>query len=66
MKFKKYPKYKDSGIEWIGDIPEHCNIKRLKFSILLRSDKSNYSNSLQYVGLENITSKTGKIDVRSA
>ena len=22
MKFKKYPKYKDSGIEWIGEIPE--------------------------------------------
>ena len=52
---------KDSGIEWIGEIPEHWNSKRLKFSILLRSDKSNYSNSLQYVGLENITSKTGKL-----
>lgn len=24
-------KLKDSGIEWIGDIPEHWNIKRLKF-----------------------------------
>ena len=25
-----YPKYKPSGIEWIGDIPEHWEVKRLK------------------------------------
>ena len=31
MKYKKYPNYKDSGVEWLGDIPEHWNIKRLKF-----------------------------------
>ena len=30
-----YPLYKDSAIEWIGEIPEHWNVKRLKeiFSI---------------------------------
>ena len=28
--YKKYPAYKDSGIEWIGEIPEHWSIKRLK------------------------------------
>ncbi|MBN2743973.1 MAG: restriction endonuclease subunit S [Marinilabiliaceae bacterium] len=27
----KYDKYKDSGIEWIGDIPEHWEVKRLKY-----------------------------------
>lgn len=27
---KKYPKYKPSNIEWIGDIPEHWEIKVLK------------------------------------
>lgn len=27
---KKYDKYKDSGIEWIGEIPEHWNVKVLK------------------------------------
>ena len=30
MKYKKYPSYKDSGVEWLGEIPEHWNIKRLK------------------------------------
>lgn len=23
MKYKKYPQYKDSGVEWLGEIPEH-------------------------------------------
>jgi type I restriction enzyme S subunit len=26
----KYKKYKDSGIEWIGDIPDHWEVKKLK------------------------------------
>ena len=26
-----YPKYKDSGVEWLGDIPEHWNVKKLKY-----------------------------------
>ena len=30
MKYKKYPKYKDSGIEWLGEIPEHWEVRRLK------------------------------------
>ena len=28
--FKKYDAYKDSGVEWIGDIPSHWEIKKLK------------------------------------
>jgi type I restriction enzyme S subunit len=28
---KKYPKYKASGIDWIGEIPENWEIKRLKY-----------------------------------
>src|SRR5690625_424023 len=30
---KPYPKYKDSGVEWIGEIPEHWSVKPL-FTIL--------------------------------
>lgn len=26
----KYPVYKDSGVEWLGEIPEHWEIKKLK------------------------------------
>ena len=28
---KKYDKYKPSGVEWIGDIPEHWEVIRLKY-----------------------------------
>ncbi len=30
MGAKPYPAYKDSGVEWIGDIPEHWEVKRTK------------------------------------
>lgn len=30
MKYLRYPAYKDSGIEWIGQIPEHWKVMRLK------------------------------------
>lgn len=28
---KQYEKYKPSGVEWLGDIPEHWNVMRLKY-----------------------------------
>jgi type I restriction enzyme, S subunit len=31
MKLKKYPKYKNSGVQWIGEIPEEWKIQRGKF-----------------------------------
>ncbi|MCF8009830.1 MAG: restriction endonuclease subunit S [Clostridiales bacterium] len=30
-KFKRYEKYKDSRIEWIGEVPKHWEIKKLKY-----------------------------------
>ncbi|MTJ11551.1 restriction endonuclease subunit S [Anabaena sp. UHCC 0187] len=29
--YQGYQKYKDSGVEWLGDIPEHWEVKRFKF-----------------------------------
>ena len=29
-RFRRYPKYKDSGIEWLGEIPAHWEVKALK------------------------------------
>ncbi len=31
MKYQRYAAYKDSGVEWLGDVPEHWNLKRFKF-----------------------------------
>ena len=33
MKLPPYPKYKDSGVPWLGDIPEHWEARRLANSI---------------------------------
>ena len=30
MSFPRYPKYKDSGVEWLGEVPEHWEVQRLK------------------------------------
>ena len=30
---KRYPTYKGSGVEWIGEIPEHWNVGKLKYGI---------------------------------
>lgn len=49
---------KDSGIEWLGDIPEHWEIKRFKYYFDLITHKSD--KDLPKIGLENIESKSGK------
>ncbi|HOW67617.1 MAG TPA: hypothetical protein P5186_25030 [Candidatus Paceibacterota bacterium] len=30
MKLPAYPKYKSSGVEWLGDVPEHWEVKALR------------------------------------
>lgn len=30
-KYKAYPEYKDSGVEWLGDIPKNWDLKKLKY-----------------------------------
>lgn len=47
-----------SGIEWIGDIPSHWEIKKLKFLVSLIDNKTKDGHS---ISLENIESGTGKL-----
>ena len=35
-RFRRYPEYKDSGIEWLGEIPAHWEVKRLKTMALVQ------------------------------
>lgn len=49
---------KPSGIEWIGDIPSHWEIKKLKFLVSLIDNKTKDGHS---ISLENIESGTGKL-----
>lgn len=34
MSLPKYPRYKDSGVEWLGNVPSHWAVDRLKASIV--------------------------------
>ncbi len=34
---KSYPKYKPTGIDWIGDIPSHWEVKKLKYITYMKA-----------------------------
>ena len=51
-------KLKDSGIDWLWEIPEHWEVKKLKYVVSLITEKN--SEDLQKVALENIESKSGQ------
>jgi restriction endonuclease S subunit len=55
-------KMKDSGIKWIGEIPEDWEVKKLKFNIKENKIKDNVKNpNTKFIGLEHIESETGKL-----
>ena len=61
-KYKPYPAYKPSGADWLGEVPAHWEVKRLKYSAPLRNDKlGNKPEDVAYVGLENIEPWTSKL-----
>jgi len=37
MKFPSYPKYKDSGVEWLGEVPEHWGRSKLGFETTVKA-----------------------------
>lgn len=60
--YPRYEQYQDSGVAWLGEVPSHWEVKRLKFAIHYISDKTEAQFSdLRYFGLENIQSFTGKL-----
>ena len=48
-KVKRYEHYKDSGVEWLGEIPEHWEMKKVKFiSEIFNGDSLNESLKKKY------------------
>jgi type I restriction enzyme S subunit len=64
---KRYPAYKDSGLSWLGEMPEHWKIKRLKFLAVINltrnlSKITKASNEeVTFLPMENISAE-GVID----
>lgn len=50
---------KDSGIEWIGEIPSNWNTRRIKNACSIINEKT--QDNIPYVELENIESLTGRL-----
>lgn len=45
-RYKPYPAYKNSGVEWLGQVPEHWEVKPLRWISLYRNsniDKKSYN-----------------------
>lgn len=58
MSLLRYPEYKDSGVEWLGEVPGHWEIKRLKHCLSLLTEKT--ESCQNKVALENIESWSGQ------
>lgn len=43
QEMKPYPAYRDSGVEWLGGVPEHWGIRRLKRLAMINPKKSEAS-----------------------
>lgn len=50
--YKPYPAYRDSGVEWIGEVPEHWEVKRLRH---VASFKNSNVDKKAYEGQEAVS-----------
>ena len=46
--YERYAAYRDSGVEWIGEIPEHWEVKRLKYIATCNDESLNENSDPQY------------------
>lgn len=61
-KYRPYHTYKPSGIDWLGDIPAHWDVRRLKYGAPLHNVKLHSKpENATYIGLENIQPWTGEL-----
>ena len=58
MSLPAYAEYKDSGVAWLGEVPGHWEVKRLKHCLALLTEK--VESCQNKVALENIESWSGR------
>jgi type I restriction enzyme S subunit len=59
MSFPRYSTYKDSGVEWVREVPEHWKVLPLKRNARLLTEKTD--SRTNPVALENIQGWTGRL-----
>jgi type I restriction enzyme S subunit len=69
VKLRPYPAYKDSGLPWLGQVPEHWKVRRLKWAAALNPSKTEALTSLEantpvtFLPMERVGAD-GRIDAR--
>lgn len=59
--YKPYPKYKNSNIPWLGEIPEHWEVKKVKY-LFTEQDKRSLTGSEDLLSVSQYTGVTKKSD----
>ena len=61
--YPAYPAYRPSGVEWLGDVPEHWEVARLKGHAANVVDLTKeLSRDEIYLALEHVQSWTGRFN----
>ena len=58
---KRYPEYKESDVAWIGKIPAHWKIGKIKHIATFVSQKSTPETNAIKISPENVELETGKV-----
>jgi len=63
VSFPRYPKYKDSGVEWLGEVPEHWGVTPLKAVAShnddVLSEATPPDEELSYVDISSVDAASG-------
>ena len=62
MNSKAYPRYKPSGIEWLGDVPEHWDVKRARYMLRMNPSKQEIrrldpDTELEFVSMDAVSNE---------
>ena len=67
MKLPAYPGYKPSGVEWLGEVPEHWEVKRLKYSASINDEAlpetTDPGFDLSYVDISSVDAVRGMVAI---
>lgn len=63
LNFATYQHYKDSGVQWLGEIPSHWEVKRLKYLIALNEqtlpETTKMDHEFDYVDIGSVNFESG-------
>ena len=69
MRFPRYPEYKESGVEWLGEVPSHWNLFHLKRDLTFLTSGSRgwadhySSDGALFIRIGNLTRDSIKLDL---